>query len=437
MSSNREPGVKYYASAIKTFLNEPTEVYVVQREINGDWLIAVPTATGKDSADSVTVVQWRAGVGGEEMMTAVRYAHIAAGDLRLQAAKPRNWAGRDFAEDIPATALVNHIPVSMDRRLEPAPKSDGSGAREVDQDAENTARDAKLSGQDAMSQKSDWQKMLDAVGEIVGPLARRVEKMEKHNGVDLFGESSEFGGMSPAEALAKARELAGMPPNIGVRPPRRPTEELDVEQEPGFGGERKSNLEAVLERLLLSKREEAEDFSTGVTSVGGVKGIQKMHQLRARAISDPGRRYKHVKHEAKEHKRHAGNDALQEYFESSEVTREKFSMYLTTIFLELLRAAEREEHARVKDLGCTGLLFLEQWHLTGNMDLAWAITLMKDPPLVRANSRKPAVAAALSKGERRKGRDRFSALLETDVIAAALAEGKNYADLAKIEEGGQ
>ena len=121
----------------------------------------------------------------------------------------------------------------------------------------------------------------------------------------------------------------------------------------------------------------------------------------------------------------------------SEVTREKFSMYLTTIFLELLRAAEREEHARVKDLSCTSLLFLEQLHLTGNMDLAWAITLMKDPPLVRANSRKPAVAAALTKGERRKGRDRFSALLETEVISAALAEGKNYADLAKIEEGGQ
>ena len=63
--------------------------------------------------------------------------------------------------------------------------------------------------------------------------------------------------------------------------------------------------------------------------------------------------------------------------------------------------------------------------------------MMKDPPLVRANSRKHAVAAALTKGERRKGRDRFSALLETEVISAALAEGKNYADLAKIEEGGQ
>ena len=175
MSGNREPGVKYYAAAIQAFLNEPTEVYVVQREINGDWLIAVPTATGKDSADSVTVVQWRAGVGGEEMMTAVRYAHIASSDLRLQAAKPRNWAGRDFAEDIPATALVNHIPLSMDRsreRLPEAPKSDGSGAREVDKDAENTGRDAKPSGRDAM-----FQEMLDAVSAVVGPLERRMEKM--------------------------------------------------------------------------------------------------------------------------------------------------------------------------------------------------------------------------------------------------------------------
>ena len=42
--SNRTPGVIYYASAIKSFLNEKTEVIIVQREANGDWLVVVPTA---------------------------------------------------------------------------------------------------------------------------------------------------------------------------------------------------------------------------------------------------------------------------------------------------------------------------------------------------------------------------------------------------------
>ena len=71
--SNRTPGVIYYASAIKSFLNEKTEVIIVQREANGDWLVAVPTA-GEDPANTVTVVQWHAPDG--EKMTAVRYPHI-------------------------------------------------------------------------------------------------------------------------------------------------------------------------------------------------------------------------------------------------------------------------------------------------------------------------------------------------------------------------
>ena len=110
-------------------------------------------------------------------------------------------------------------------------------------------------------------------------------------------------------------------------------------------------------------------------------------------------------------------------------------MYLTSIFLELLRSADRGDAARVKDLSCGGLLFLEQWHLTGNMDLAWRVTLLKDSALVRANPRKPAIAAALGKQDRRKGRELFSALLEPEVVAAVLAESKNYGDLAKLLEG--
>ena len=162
----------------------------------------------------------------------------------------------------------------------------------------------------------------------------------------------------------------------------------------------------MLERVL-SKRVETEEFSTGGTAIGGVKGIRKMHELRTNAVNHPGRRHKHVKAEAAEHRQHAGNNALEEYFLTSEVTRDKMSMYLTS-----LRSADRGDAAHVKDLSCGGLLFLEQWHLTGNMDVAWRVTLLKDSALVRANPRKPAIAAALGKQDRRKGRELFSALLE-------------------------
>ena len=98
--TNRTPGVIYYASAIQSFLNEKTEVIIVQREANGDWLVVVPTqgpdAHGKgDPLNTVTTVVWHA-PDGTENMTAVRYAHIK--DLRLAQEKPPNWTGKRYRE---------------------------------------------------------------------------------------------------------------------------------------------------------------------------------------------------------------------------------------------------------------------------------------------------------------------------------------------------
>ena len=138
--------------AIKSFLNEKTEVIIVQREANGDWLVVVPTAgpdahSAGDPLNTVTTVVWHA-PDGTESMTAVRYAHIK--DLRLAQEKPANWTGkryREFEEQvIPVTALVNHIPLSMDRNTRDfpqAPRSDGSLQPEGDADADNTERAAE------------------------------------------------------------------------------------------------------------------------------------------------------------------------------------------------------------------------------------------------------------------------------------------------------
>ena len=221
------------------------------------------------------------------------------------------------------------------------------------------------------------------------PIERRLEKLEAKaqsaNGVALFGGANGDGSPPAAEALAKARELAGLPPNIGVRPSRKPAErfeESDEEPASGERGDRSIRIEAMLERVL-NKRVETEEFSMGGTATGGVKGIQKMHELRTNAVNHPGRRHKHVKAEAAEHRQHAGNNALEEYFLTREVTLDKMSMYPTSIFPELLRSADRGDAVRVKGLSCGGLPFLEQWHLTGNMNLAWGVTLLKDSAPVR------------------------------------------------------
>ena len=55
---NRTCGVLYYAAALLPFLNEKTEVYLVQKVEVGGYSVAVPRAQ-TDPADSVSVVLWR------------------------------------------------------------------------------------------------------------------------------------------------------------------------------------------------------------------------------------------------------------------------------------------------------------------------------------------------------------------------------------------
>ena len=120
----------------------------------------------------------------------------------------------------------------------------------------------------------------------------------------LFGEANGGGSRFAAEALAKARELARLPPDIGARPSRKPAERFEENDEkPASGerGDRSFRIEAMPERVL-SKREETEEFSTGGTASGGVKGIQKMNELRTKAVNHPRRRHKQVKEEAAEHR---------------------------------------------------------------------------------------------------------------------------------------
>ena len=111
--TNRTCGVVYYAAALPPLLNERTEVYLVQKVEDKGYIVAVPTL--RDPADTITVVEWEDQDDGEEKQEVVVYGRVK--EIRVQATKPQNWASKEhraFTEDVPLTALVSHIPPSVD-----------------------------------------------------------------------------------------------------------------------------------------------------------------------------------------------------------------------------------------------------------------------------------------------------------------------------------
>ena len=444
--SNREPGD--YASAIKPFLNEKTEVFIVQREVNGDWLIVVPTAR-EDPANTVTVVQWHA-PDGEEKMTAVRYAHIK--ELKLRKNKLANWTGqryREFEEDIPVTALVNHIPLSMDsstRDFLEAPKSEGSLHPKVDADADNTGRDAQpLVGLDAK-----YQEVLDAVGILAAELRElknATHVTEPSSDTRLFESlPPETSELTSAEALRRARAAASAPPGKGSeRAPRR------NEEVPAAGRLRREMFDGAdpvgvetpttagevakefASEFISAMRKRAEDHDEETTG-GGVRGIEKMATLRAKMRRNPGARLAHVKAEVADIMRNENTRTLESFVHAaSSIPRDRLSIMMASLFCEIIRAIDEDQELLAGDIACSGLILLDQYHTTGNLDLAWNLTLLPEPTALRVNRSKPNVAAA-AKAQSRRGPSRFSPLCERKVVEAALAEMSNYDKLAKLEE---
>ena len=149
----------------------------------------------------------------------------------------------------------------------------------------------------------------------------------------------------------------------------------------------------------------------------------------------PGERYRHVMEVVRSQLRNENTRNLESYAQHhTHMNRDRLTLSVASLFCEVLRAAEEGDAPRVKDLACSGLIMLDQYHIQGNLDLAWNLTLLTVPPAVRANSHKPIVSTPPTKSKA-VGRAKFSTLVEDRVVMAALAEMKNYDSMAKLESG--
>ena len=193
-------------------------------------------------------------------------------------------------------------------------------------------------------------------------------------------------------------------------------------------------MAGLLEVALRARDREDETYTeTGVSS--GVKGIERMTKLRDRMQSQPGERYRHVMDKVRELLRTENTRTLESYIQHhTHLNRDRLTLSVASLFCEVLRAAESGDDQKVKDLACSGIIMLDQYHIQGNLELSWNLTLLPVPPAVRANAHKPVVSTPPTKSKA-TGRAKFSSLVEDRVVMAALAEMKTYDSMAKLENG--
>ena len=427
--SNRTCGVVYYAAALPPLLNQLTEVYLVQKVEAKGYIVAVPTL--RDPADTVTVIEWTDEDSGEDKQEAVVYGRVK--DLHLLANKPQKWASlehREFSEEVPLLALVSHIPPSVDV------------GGPLTKDNEEPKPEPPKPPVERNNVDPALQDILTAVGNI----AAEVKQMKEGRGFPppaqdprLFGdlERELDEPLDAMEALRRARAAAGGPPaHLGGRQQRRPMDGAIPDPRPAAGGAGDDPMALIAElltRLLRGRPERDEEVDAeGLGGATGVKGIEKMEALRKRFANYPGERTRHVKDKVEQLLRDQNSRGLEAFVQShSQIHRDKVSLCMAALFCDIIRAADDKDFARVSDIACGGILCLDQFHISGNLDLAWNLTLMPDPASLRVHKDKPTVAAvAKSKAH---GRHRFSALAEPKVVAAALNEWKNYESMAKWE----
>ena len=147
-------------------------------------------------------------------------------------------------------------------------------------------------------------------------------------------------------------------------------------------------------RFLRGRTDRDEEVDAeGLGGATGVKGTEKMEALRKRFENYPGERTRHVKDNVAQMLRHENVRDLEALVQShSQIHRDKVSLCMAALFCDIIRAADEQDFARVSDIACGGILCLDKFHISGNLEMLWNLALMPEPSSLRLHKDKPAVA---------------------------------------------
>ena len=293
-----------------------------------------------------------------------------------------------------------------------------AGKKDGLQDEEATLQDV-LAAVTNLSRKVDTQGLeMDELRQVLGnglprgAAQKGAEPLPRH-GVSMFGNAQDV-------AAGNVRGLAGAAPRLGAMKPRSAPKEFEAEPD---------SVKDILRELLVERRarKEPEDYADSTAYTAGVKGVEKLENLRRKFREDPGE-----KHRVMMEKVHAVAPDLATYLEKcTNLSQCRLSTYLGVLLVEIMSAADREDLGRVRGLTAGGVQMLEQWTINGALELAWMYTLVPDSPLITANPDAPKVLK-VDDLKKPKGRRAFATLAEHSVIAGALAAQKNYEELNKL-----
>ena len=200
-----------------------------------------------------------------------------------------------------------------------------------------------------------------------------------------------------------------------------------------------ARIVSALESLASSKQrasgglEDLEGVDGGSAgSTGGGRGIARLRKLAEQHGLRPGRRWEHVSEVAQR----AGCETVTAYMETcTQMRRDRLTAFLVTMICRISAAAEEGDVERVLGKCASALMFLDQWAIDGNVQLAWQLTLEPEPPVLLRHPETPLQRAFNKKGSRSPfPQQQFSQLAEPVVTEAALAATKNWKEFREAAE---
>ena len=217
--------------------------------------------------------------------------------------------------------------------------------------------------------------------------------------------------VSPRPARARAREQASSRSSessseAGRARPRRSERQSDV-----------ALLAAEFRKLRVAGGGES-----GGVGEYGIKGYITYTKAKRRFDQHPAESLDHVHEQVRESL--GRGRKLEEYLASYSHTQEcKYSICFTKITSETIAALEENDVARAKGLQAKLLAFVDQVGINGNLELAWRLTMVSDPPIfLKLRDNFPRMPAAKGTHSGTKSRIARTPLVPRDIFNASLAE---------------